>query len=234
MARPRSSAAAPTPATRTSRRPSRCGDHPSPFGHPRTPHTPTTISVPCRAGPYYTKFSTHLPTNPSQPTQPTPHNQPTAPQEDTSASGRPVKYVVHTFSQGAGCHLTQSPRTAEVRYTCLRDTKENLIVSVREFPTCNYVVLVTTPLLCQHAAFKPPVSTAVGFFGLIRSGGRGWWGSGCVWAGVSFEGGGGAAASTALPPLSPRSPSAPAITLAIARGLEAAVVRPCRVPQGRQ
>lgn len=46
-----------------------------------------------------------------------------------------------------------------MRYTCLRDVRENLIVSVREFPTCNYVVLVSTPLLCQHATFKPPVRT---------------------------------------------------------------------------
>ncbi|KIY99234.1 hypothetical protein MNEG_8726 [Monoraphidium neglectum] len=62
-------------------------------------------------------------------------------QEDTSASGRPVKYVVHRYINGATCHLTGQPRTAEVRYTCLRDSKENLIASVREFPTCNYVVL---------------------------------------------------------------------------------------------
>jgi hypothetical protein len=154
-------------------------------------------------------------------------------QEDTSASGRPVKYVVHRYINGATCHLTGQPRTAEVRtralaraqackhvhmrtwhkhthahirtsthnhhrrthmhthaslgqaeaqpkllappvrsftmhspyprlrrcdqvrYTCLRDSKENLIASVREFPTCNYVVLVSTPLLCQHPAFRP-------------------------------------------------------------------------------
>lgn len=48
----------------------------------------------------------------------------------------------------------------QVRYTCLRDTKENLVASVREFPTCNYVALVSTPLLCKHPAFAPQVRSA--------------------------------------------------------------------------
>ncbi|GBF95116.1 hypothetical protein Rsub_07700 [Raphidocelis subcapitata] len=76
--------------------------------------------------------------------------------EDTSASGQAVRYVVHTYSSGAGCHLTGRPRTAEVRYTCLRGLRDNAVASVREFPTCNYVVVVSTPLLCGHPAFKPP------------------------------------------------------------------------------
>jgi hypothetical protein len=46
----------------------------------------------------------------------------------------------------------------QVRYTCARDTKENVVVSVKEFPTCNYVVVVSTPFLCKHPAFLPPVS----------------------------------------------------------------------------
>lgn len=46
----------------------------------------------------------------------------------------------------------------QVRYTCARDVKENVVLSVREFPTCNYVVVVSTPFLCKHPAFTPPVS----------------------------------------------------------------------------
>jgi len=48
----------------------------------------------------------------------------------------------------------------QVRYTCARDVKENVVLSVREFPTCNYVVVVSTPFLCKHPAFTPPVSAA--------------------------------------------------------------------------
>lgn len=76
--------------------------------------------------------------------------------EDASSSGYHMKYVSHVFSGGADCLLTGSPRTAEVRYTCARDTKENVVVSVKEFPTCNYVVVVSTPFLCKHPAFLPP------------------------------------------------------------------------------
>lgn len=39
------------------------------------------------------------------------------------------------------------------------DTPDNTIVSVKEFPTCHYVFVVSTPFLCKHPAFRPPVST---------------------------------------------------------------------------
>ena len=36
-------------------------------------------------------------------------------QEDTSASGQPVKYVSHKFNRGSKCLLTGAARTAEVK-----------------------------------------------------------------------------------------------------------------------
>jgi hypothetical protein len=39
----------------------------------------------------------------------------------------------------------------------MRDVTDNIIVSVKEFPTCNYVFTVATPFLCKHPEFKPPV-----------------------------------------------------------------------------
>jgi hypothetical protein len=42
----------------------------------------------------------------------------------------------------------------------MRDVTDNIIVSVKEFPTCNYVFTVATPFLCKHPEFKPPVSGA--------------------------------------------------------------------------
>lgn len=46
----------------------------------------------------------------------------------------------------------------QVRYTCARDVKENAVLSVKEFPSCNYVVVISTPFLCKHPAFVPVVS----------------------------------------------------------------------------
>ncbi|KAF6253222.1 hypothetical protein COO60DRAFT_1703903 [Scenedesmus sp. NREL 46B-D3] len=76
--------------------------------------------------------------------------------EDLSSSGHPLKYVSHKFSGGASCVLTGRARTAEVRYTCTRGSQDNVVLSVREFPTCNYVLVVSTPFLCKHPSFEPP------------------------------------------------------------------------------
>jgi hypothetical protein len=35
--------------------------------------------------------------------------------------------------------------------------RDNVILSVREFPSCHYILTVSTPLLCGHPAFRPPV-----------------------------------------------------------------------------
>jgi hypothetical protein len=51
--------------------------------------------------------------------------------------------------------------TPQVRYTCTRGSKDNVVLSVREFPTCNYVVVVSTPFLCKHPFFQPPVRPSV-------------------------------------------------------------------------
>jgi hypothetical protein len=50
---------------------------------------------------------------------------------------------------------------SQVRYTCTRGSKDNVVLSVREFPTCNYVVVVSTPFLCKHPFFQPPVRPGV-------------------------------------------------------------------------
>ncbi|KAG2429356.1 hypothetical protein HXX76_011122 [Chlamydomonas incerta] len=74
---------------------------------------------------------------------------------DASSMAVPIRYVSHLFSDGAKCVMTGAARTAEVRFTCLPDTTDNVLVSIKEFPTCNYVFVVTTPFLCKHPLFKP-------------------------------------------------------------------------------
>lgn len=49
----------------------------------------------------------------------------------------------------------------QVRFTCMRDVNDNMLVSVKEFPTCNYIFTVATPFLCKHPEFKPSVSDSV-------------------------------------------------------------------------
>jgi len=81
----------------------------------------------------------------------------------------------------------------------MRDTKDNIIVSVREFPTCNYVILVSTPLLCQHPVFKPPVSVYGWLCGQVCAAGvRPFLRSAAHW----------------LTPTNPRAPSLPPTRLA--------------------
>ncbi|KAG2437534.1 hypothetical protein HYH02_011177 [Chlamydomonas schloesseri] len=74
---------------------------------------------------------------------------------DASSTAVPIRYVSHLFADGAKCVMTGAARSAEVRFTCLPDTTDNVLVSIKEFPTCNYVFVVTTPFLCKHPLFKP-------------------------------------------------------------------------------
>ncbi|KAF5837447.1 hypothetical protein DUNSADRAFT_4363 [Dunaliella salina] len=74
---------------------------------------------------------------------------------DETIASVPVKYVSHNFTGGDTCLLNGEPRTAEVRFTCMKDVKDSIIFSVNEFPTCNYVFVVATPFLCKHPEFKP-------------------------------------------------------------------------------
>jgi hypothetical protein len=42
-----------------------------------------------------------------------------------------------------------------VRFACGTSSRENVITAVKEFPACNYVLTVASPLLCKHPAFRP-------------------------------------------------------------------------------
>ncbi|KAL6765469.1 hypothetical protein V8C86DRAFT_2459875 [Haematococcus lacustris] len=75
---------------------------------------------------------------------------------DGSTASVPLVYVSHNMTGGAQCLLTGAGRTSEVRFTCLQDAHDNMIISVKEFPTCNYIYTVATPFLCKHPRFKPP------------------------------------------------------------------------------
>lgn len=76
--------------------------------------------------------------------------------QDFSSTGMSMNYISHNMTGGAPCILTNAPRTSEVRFTCMPHARDNLLVMVKEFPTCNYIYVVATPFLCTHPKFRPP------------------------------------------------------------------------------
>nr|BCL66253.1 hypothetical protein [Volvox reticuliferus] len=81
--------------------------------------------------------------------------------EDLSSHPYPIWYVSHVYAGGAGCAMTGEPRTAEVRFTCMPGINDNAIVSINEFPTCNYVFVINAPVLCTLKNFSPPVQQEI-------------------------------------------------------------------------
>jgi len=55
---------------------------------------------------------------------------------------------------GTFCDLNGEPRTAKVFYVCDANSK-NEVYSLKESSTCNYDIIVLTPLLCTHPLYKP-------------------------------------------------------------------------------
>jgi hypothetical protein len=58
------------------------------------------------------------------------------------------------YNQGTPCDLTKKPRTSEIRYICSNTNAR--IVSIMEPTVCSYVVIIETPLLCNHPRYKLP------------------------------------------------------------------------------
>ena len=50
---------------------------------------------------------------------------------DASTTGMPMKYVRHVLTDGAPCTMTGAKRSSEVRFTCLPQHTENLLVLVK-------------------------------------------------------------------------------------------------------
>jgi len=77
--------------------------------------------------------------------------------EPTEPEGIPttekIEYYSEFYSHGTVCDLTNLPRTTEVRFYCSNDKTH--VSDLKEPSSCNYVVSVRTPLLCQHPAYRP-------------------------------------------------------------------------------
>lgn len=69
-----------------------------------------------------------------------------------------LPYFELEMSDGTLCDLNNDlPRITKVLYVCYSNGK-NEVFSLKETSTCNYEVIVLTPVLCTHPDFKPQES----------------------------------------------------------------------------
>lgn len=62
--------------------------------------------------------------------------------------------IVQSFDNGDTCDLTGVPRKTKVLYECSADGTVT-VRDFREVSTCVYEVVIVTPVVCTHPAFKP-------------------------------------------------------------------------------
>jgi len=60
-------------------------------------------------------------------------------------------YITQMLIDGTVCDITGKPRQTEIRYFC-GDREQ--ILSVKEISTCNYIVAINTPKICDNPGFK--------------------------------------------------------------------------------
>jgi hypothetical protein len=71
-------------------------------------------------------------------------------------TGRPV-YLQDTYTNGEYCNMAGKPRHTQVRFVCQEKLPNMAILSYAETSTCEYLVVVSVPSLCQHHAFSDKV-----------------------------------------------------------------------------
>lgn len=57
------------------------------------------------------------------------------------------------YDGGSACDVQDIERTTEVRYVC-SEGQDSVITSVREVHSCSYQIVIATPLICRHSAFR--------------------------------------------------------------------------------
>uniref|UniRef100_A0A7S3ZBF1 MRH domain-containing protein n=1 Tax=Lotharella globosa TaxID=91324 RepID=A0A7S3ZBF1_9EUKA len=66
-----------------------------------------------------------------------------------------TSYASQEYYDGTTCDLTNLPRKVEVRYVCDADTTKSRIMSIQETSTCEYILVIATPLICVNETFQP-------------------------------------------------------------------------------
>ncbi|XP_058826266.1 endoplasmic reticulum lectin 1 isoform X2 [Topomyia yanbarensis] len=68
--------------------------------------------------------------------------------------GLNLPYLELEMGSGTVCDLNGVPRVTKVLYVCYLHGK-NEVYSLKETSTCNYEVIILTPMLCAHPKYKP-------------------------------------------------------------------------------
>ncbi|XP_058454272.1 endoplasmic reticulum lectin 1 isoform X2 [Malaya genurostris] len=68
--------------------------------------------------------------------------------------GLNLPYLELEMGSGTICDLNGEPRVTKVLYVCYLHGK-NEVYSLKETSTCNYEVIILTPMLCAHPKYKP-------------------------------------------------------------------------------
>lgn len=65
-----------------------------------------------------------------------------------------LPYLELEMGNGTLCDLNDRPRSTKVLYVCYLHGKHE-VYSLKETSTCNYEIIVLSPLLCVHPRYKP-------------------------------------------------------------------------------
>ncbi|XP_026315422.1 endoplasmic reticulum lectin 1 isoform X3 [Hyposmocoma kahamanoa] len=68
--------------------------------------------------------------------------------------GFSLPFVELVMDDGTICDLSGKPRVTRVQYVCYSPGKHE-VYSFKETSTCEYEIIILSPLLCEHPAFKP-------------------------------------------------------------------------------
>ncbi|CAH2991090.1 unnamed protein product [Chilo suppressalis] len=72
----------------------------------------------------------------------------------TKVDGLTLPYVKMEMDEGSVCDLSGKPRMTRVLYVCYAHGKHE-VYSFKETATCEYEIIILSPLLCEHPQFKP-------------------------------------------------------------------------------
>ncbi|XP_050347062.1 endoplasmic reticulum lectin 1 isoform X2 [Nymphalis io] len=71
----------------------------------------------------------------------------------TKVEGMSLPYIEMAMDQGTICDLSGKPRLTRVLYVCYTHSKHE-IYSFKETATCEYEIIILSPLLCEHPLYK--------------------------------------------------------------------------------
>ncbi|XP_042242471.1 endoplasmic reticulum lectin 1-like [Homarus americanus] len=72
----------------------------------------------------------------------------------TKIEGVNMPYFKLNYTGGTVCDLTGRPRVSHILFVCYEEGRHD-IYSIKETYTCEYEIIVLSPILCQHPSYRP-------------------------------------------------------------------------------